>query len=159
MANLRERLGTPSARSCCSCSEKASFCWYAGRLYRATSVSILRCVCSWLCGYRRNRRGFRWYFAGWGRRWRGWRLALDGDDGLKLELAGGLELKAASDARVPPSPALGPELPRAHSGLGAGSLFGLSLDGLTGSYGAATGQSHRTRRKDCVINPGKPPPP
>jgi hypothetical protein len=37
-------------RSCCSCSEKTSFSRYAGRLYRATRVSILCFGCGGLCG-------------------------------------------------------------------------------------------------------------
>jgi hypothetical protein len=40
MANLRDKLGVISRRSCCSSSEKASFSWYAGRLYRATRASM-----------------------------------------------------------------------------------------------------------------------
>lgn len=41
MANFRDGPGTPSAKSISSCSVRPSFWAYAGRLYLATSVSIV----------------------------------------------------------------------------------------------------------------------
>lgn len=41
MANFRDGPGTPSAKSISSCSVKPSFWAYAGRLYFATSVSMV----------------------------------------------------------------------------------------------------------------------
>lgn len=41
MANFRDGPGTPSAKSISSCSVKPSFWAYAGRLYLATSVSMV----------------------------------------------------------------------------------------------------------------------
>lgn len=41
MANFSDKPGTDSESSSCSFSRKGSCCWYAGRLYWATRVSIL----------------------------------------------------------------------------------------------------------------------